>query len=676
MGVYPSPWGSIAVSEEDMLHWRDSGQEERLAEIVSAVGVYTAYTVAFAYCCLGLRPIPLCDPGHEHVSRAHCEGYKDREGKWHGPCKSPGKGPIEARFPRFSRDFATIDELHRMFDRHKGNIGTAVMEGYAVADIDPRSGGNESLLIYEATHGRFPETPMQITGSGGLHIWLRLPEGLRLGGGHSLGSAGYPGMEFKSAGGQVALSPSIHPSGQPYQWEASALPGLLTAAPAPQAFLDLALFDPIRRAAPSSPDGSHGRMSTEQVRALFGAMYSEGERRSGHGLPRLVGVLRSRGVDVDTAVNFLSGWQQEHFAPPLSDEEIDAHVRAMYDRYGHPAMEKAPQGNRFLGWLGVALAGKQSTATNVQETRIEETPYTGFQHISHDEAADEDRAAREERKAAERAENKQAIDLFPKPDGIDPRTYAAYYFKVEDPWHTVKHWVYSKTWQNPANVAIRRRMLWKWYRRVFQGVEEAGGGIYRGARKLGADTKPEDMDWARRYRARIKRAGGHFLQLLTQRGEDWYVVIFSDEPDGRGGEAEVPVDAQEDLITTLQGCSQPPWIYGWKHPVICSPEWRMNEARTGEWEYLGKREVFTEEAERNDDMTEAQKAAAAGIRTYVATEEELLARSPGAIQHSRHFRGDPNDSPERVYLFHESCGVKIQNRKLREQLEKLIGGRR
>ena len=51
-------------------------------------------------------------------------------------------------------------------------------------------------------------------------------------------------------------------------------------------------------------------------------------------LVSLTGYLRCRGVDEDVVVELLLPWAREHFSPPLSDGEIERHVRGIYRRYG------------------------------------------------------------------------------------------------------------------------------------------------------------------------------------------------------------------------------------------------------------------------------------------------------------------------------------------------------
>src|SRR5690606_23307108 len=97
------------------------------------------------------------------------------------------------------------------------NVGVALGASDLVVDVDPRNGGNESWERLKKDRGEdFSGYPTVRTGSGGLHVYMRLPEGTgRLKG--NLGRDGYPGIDLKFVGGQVVAPGSIHPeTGEPY----------------------------------------------------------------------------------------------------------------------------------------------------------------------------------------------------------------------------------------------------------------------------------------------------------------------------------------------------------------------------------------------------------------------------------------------------------------------------
>lgn len=111
---------------------------------------------------------------------------------------------------------ASIDpvQIAAMFATRR-NIGIRTGGQLLVIDVDPRSGGLESMAQLVAEHGALPVTARVNTRDGGYHLYLRLPAG---------GTArcgplrGYEGIDVKGDGGYVVAPPSIHPSGATYTW--------------------------------------------------------------------------------------------------------------------------------------------------------------------------------------------------------------------------------------------------------------------------------------------------------------------------------------------------------------------------------------------------------------------------------------------------------------------------
>jgi hypothetical protein len=211
-------------------------------EVVTAnLGQYSLLQVAQAYLDLGEAPILLCHRNHEFASGQHLNGFRRNDGSVVSPCKSPGKAPLERNYPRFGQERPTNADMVRMFSRHQGNIGGVVSQGRIVIDIDPRSGGLESIDAYVQKYGPLPGTPTVLTGGGGIHYHFRLPNGITLPSGGSLAALGYPGVEWKAQGSQVVLPPSIHHSGQAYYWEPGFNLAELPFAPIPDSLLQLIL---------------------------------------------------------------------------------------------------------------------------------------------------------------------------------------------------------------------------------------------------------------------------------------------------------------------------------------------------------------------------------------------------------------------------------------------------
>jgi predicted P-loop ATPase len=104
-----------------------------------------------------------------------------------------------------------------------GNWGIATglplkQGGYLIVlDVDPRNGGDQTLADLLGKHGPLPDTLRANTGGGGQHyyFWTKDPMPSR--------SAG-PGLDVKATPGYVVCDPSLHLSGQRYEWDAGAHP--------------------------------------------------------------------------------------------------------------------------------------------------------------------------------------------------------------------------------------------------------------------------------------------------------------------------------------------------------------------------------------------------------------------------------------------------------------------
>lgn len=121
-------------------------------------------------------------------------------------CKSAGKHP---RLPNWTKA-ATLDPatIRRWYAKHPdSNIGLMPPDGCVVVDVDPRNGGDKSLELLD-----FPrETPTQRSGGGGAHYVLRVDDVDAL--------PKYPGIDYIKPGkNQFVAEPSVHVSGQRYEW--------------------------------------------------------------------------------------------------------------------------------------------------------------------------------------------------------------------------------------------------------------------------------------------------------------------------------------------------------------------------------------------------------------------------------------------------------------------------
>lgn len=149
------------------------------------------------------------------------------------PLSPRGKKPLPRSngFKDATTDLTVVEDHWR--DNPEANIGLATGEamGVWVLDIDGPE-GSASLTALEEELGPLPETLDQQTGGGGRHLFFLWPRGREVRNKQSL----RPGVDVRGNGGYIVAPPSVHPSGNPYQWT-SGERGRIAEIPA--AWLDL-----------------------------------------------------------------------------------------------------------------------------------------------------------------------------------------------------------------------------------------------------------------------------------------------------------------------------------------------------------------------------------------------------------------------------------------------------
>lgn len=94
-------------------------------------------------------------------------------------------------------------------DYPEANIGivTGELSRLVVVDIDPRHGGDVNGI-------HLPPTVISRTGGGGWHYFYQYPKDRFVGNATSI----RPGIDIRGEGGYVVVPPSVHESGQIYEW--------------------------------------------------------------------------------------------------------------------------------------------------------------------------------------------------------------------------------------------------------------------------------------------------------------------------------------------------------------------------------------------------------------------------------------------------------------------------
>src|SRR5262249_28410888 len=136
-------------------------------------------------------------------------------------CGNPAKHP---RYKGWQAD-ATAEEKvigDWWSKKPQANIGIACgkVSNLTVLDVDvkPEVDGRDTLRELELEHGELPETPIVISGSGGLHYYFQYEPELR----NAVKFA--PGLDIRTEGGLVIGAGSRNKAGD-YRWEAGFMLG-------------------------------------------------------------------------------------------------------------------------------------------------------------------------------------------------------------------------------------------------------------------------------------------------------------------------------------------------------------------------------------------------------------------------------------------------------------------
>jgi putative DNA primase/helicase len=271
-------------------------------------GSYELLSVALACAERGWHVLPghTPDPDENNCS---CQNGRD--------CSSPGKHPRIRSGENHSNATTDREQIREWFNRWPDAnilIITGEISGIEVLDIDEKNGGFESLHELERRNGDLPDTPISLTGGGGEHRIFEY-------GGHFDTRAGEiaDGIDARSDGGLIVAPPSLHPSGNRYEWEASAHPNDLSPAPVPD-WLTRESRSEERKQSPVGRSNNGHPSSSDQL-------IPEGYRNDT--LTSLAGSMRRRGMKDQEIEAALKQVNEDRCRPPLNPSEIRGIVNSI-----------------------------------------------------------------------------------------------------------------------------------------------------------------------------------------------------------------------------------------------------------------------------------------------------------------------------------------------------------
>lgn len=262
--------------------------------------MYTNLDHALQYADDGIAVFPVHYPTH-HNGKVACSCLKK------SACTHIGKHPATKHgYEDGTVDQETIRQLWRGRDY---NIGAPCGDVFDVLDDDPGHGGTAALAALVAKYGPLPETSTSRTGGGGYHFFFDHIEGVK---NNNTGRVG-DGLDFKTAGGYVVMPPSLHRSGNRYEWVNAGA----KIVPAPEWLVEL-----LREQFPDRSIGEGPRRSPD-FWADLAAGVTAGDRHNAIG--SVAGLLLTKNIiDTRLAVRLIHGYNAECCDPPKLRNEVDA----------------------------------------------------------------------------------------------------------------------------------------------------------------------------------------------------------------------------------------------------------------------------------------------------------------------------------------------------------------
>jgi hypothetical protein len=250
-------------------------------------------------------------------------------------CHTPAKHPLtEHGFKDATTDLAKIAQWWDRWPTANIAIPMGSTTRRLAVDSDPRNGGPSTPPDFIEQFGSIDGAAEQITGSGGgaRHYVFSYAGG-------SVPRELSPGVDVKGEGGYIMVAPSLHMSGNRYQWDGIEGPKtLLHPAEAP-AWL-------IERIA-AARNGS-----TRAAPVADGEQWGKGQRNDK--LTSVAGTMRRRGLTREAIEAALLQENRQRCDPPLAEAEVRG-IAASVARYepacdGSGPKHEEPGGSSLSRW--------------------------------------------------------------------------------------------------------------------------------------------------------------------------------------------------------------------------------------------------------------------------------------------------------------------------------------
>jgi hypothetical protein len=266
---------------------------------------------ALAFAKRGFAVLPLTWPVEE-TGRLVCSCGKHKRRP--ESCSSAAKHPHGKFAPKGLLSATCESGIIKSWwglNAREANLGVCT-DNLIVVDIDPRHGGDQSLVELDKLHGDWPHTWRSLTGGGGEHIIYRAPEGAEILSFAAEQMDNPPlgrGIDVKARGGYIVAPPSRHISGRSYHWSVDHHPSETPLALPPDWLVEK-LATKRSNGAPREPVPAG-----EWDRIINSTEYRD------LAIARLGGFLFRHWFGINATVTLVKDWNARH-PPSIPDDEV------------------------------------------------------------------------------------------------------------------------------------------------------------------------------------------------------------------------------------------------------------------------------------------------------------------------------------------------------------------
>ncbi|MGC9935238.1 bifunctional DNA primase/polymerase [Priestia aryabhattai] len=229
-------------------------------------------------------------------------------------CKSIGKHPrVKNGVKEATTSLDIINKWWRKWPEANIGIATGKPNGFITLDIDPRHGGDDSLNNLVDQYASLPETIEAVTGGGGRHILFKSQGQIKN------RTNIVPGVDVRGDGGYIVGSPSLHISGNRYEWELSSRPLEVPLESMPEWLLKM-IAEP-------EQDKSIKKSERYWLEILQGV--GEGERNMT--AASFAGYLLRHGITAPVTFELMILWNERN-EPPHSIDELELTFHSILSR--------------------------------------------------------------------------------------------------------------------------------------------------------------------------------------------------------------------------------------------------------------------------------------------------------------------------------------------------------